>query len=74
MTDEPELESYEHLLGRKAYEAYCLSTNWKSAISGADLPQFDNTPPAVQNGWIRAAMEINTFVRFALSDRKEETK
>jgi len=42
------------------YEAYCESTGWKSAVTGAVLPQYDQCPPAVVAGWravADAAME-----------------
>lgn len=48
---------YGHLqwiqeLARKAYEAYCGQTGWKSAVTGADLPPWDNCPKAVRQGWV----------------------
>ena len=52
------MESEEHYLGRIAYEAYCESTGWKSAITGADLPAFQDTPQSVQTGWIAAAQAV----------------
>lgn len=52
------MESEESYLGRIAYEAYCETTNWKSAIPGADLPQFYHTPLIVQTGWIAAAQAV----------------
>ena len=52
------MEPEERFLGRVAYEAYCETTGWKSAITGADLPPFDKTPEAVQNGWIAAAQAV----------------
>lgn len=45
-------------LGRIAYEAYCKSTDGKSAITGADLPTFYDTPLAVQEAWVAAAGAI----------------
>lgn len=45
-------------LARKAYEAYCESTNWKSAITGAALPPFDNCPGGVKKGWIAVAKQM----------------
>ncbi len=45
-------------LARMSYEAYCGSTNWKSAITGADLPPFDNCPKEVKNGWIAVAKKM----------------
>lgn len=52
------MESEEYRLGRIAYDAYCESTGWKSAVSGADLPQFDDTTHTIQTGWILAAQAV----------------
>lgn len=52
------MESEECFLARTAYEAYCETTGWKSAVTGADLPQFYDTPEAVQTGWKAAAMAV----------------
>ena len=52
------MEPEETYLGRIAYEAYCATTGWKSAITGTDLPQFRDTPAAVQTGWIAAAQAV----------------
>ena len=52
------MESEENYLGRTAYEAYCETTGWKSAVTGADLPKFYDTPKAVQVGWIAAAQAV----------------
>lgn len=52
------MESEEYKLGRLAYEAYCATTDWKSAVTGADLPPFGKTPETVQRGWIAAAQAV----------------
>lgn len=52
------MEPEENYLGRIAYEAYCNTTNWKSAVTGADLPPFYETPATVQIGWIAAAQAV----------------
>ena len=52
------MESEESYLGRLAYEAYCGTTGWKSAVTGEDLPAFYETPKAVQNGWVAAAQAV----------------
>lgn len=54
--------AFDFKLARIAYEAYCETTNWKSAVTGAQLPDFLDCPAAVQNGWIAAASAINTEV------------
>lgn len=38
-------------IGSIAYNAYCEKTNWKSLISGADLPQCENLKPEIQQAW-----------------------
>lgn len=48
----------DYELGKIAYEAYCETTGWKSAVTGADLPPFEKTPEAVQKGWIAAAKAV----------------
>lgn len=52
------LPEERRLLARIAYEAYCETTGWKSAVTGADLPSFYETPEAVQNGWEAAAHAV----------------
>ena len=52
------MESEENYLGRTAYEAYCETTGWKSAVTGADLPRFYDTPQEVQKGWCSAAQAV----------------
>lgn len=57
----PESESpiqWMYELARKAYEAYCGSVGWKSAITGDDLPLFDNCPKAVKEAWIAATKAV----------------
>lgn len=42
------------------YEAYCEEAGWKSAVTGAPLPQYDQCPDAVKRCWratADAAME-----------------
>lgn len=57
------MESEESYLGRLAYEAYCGTTGWKSAVTGANLPAFYKTPEAVQAGWIAASQVVVKEVR-----------
>lgn len=45
-------EERELELAKIAYEAYCESTDWKSAITGDPLPQFNNCRPSVQKAWL----------------------
>lgn len=52
----------EYNLGKLAYNAYCKSTNWKSAVSGDQLPMFFNCPATVQTGWIEAAKALKVHL------------
>jgi hypothetical protein len=42
--------------GRVAYEAYCATTDWKSLVSGAPLPQWSEVKPEIKNAWENAAL------------------
>lgn len=61
-------------LGRIAYEAYCETNGWKSAVSGQALPHFYETPAAVQVGWIAAAAAVvgDLFPLCSESERPDE--
>ncbi len=52
------LTSADVRLGRIAYEAYCDSTEWKSAITGQPLPIFEQSPEPVRRAWIAAAAAV----------------
>lgn len=53
-------------LGEVAYNAYCASTDWKSAYSGAPLPPFDQQKPEVILAWEAAgSAALNHVVRAA---------
>lgn len=41
--------------GQIAYEGYCQHTDWKSLVSGAPLPPWDNLPDAIKAAWQTAA-------------------
>lgn len=40
---------------KSMYEAYAGHTGWKSAVTGADLPQWADVPQAVRDAWIAVA-------------------
>lgn len=44
-------------LAQLLYEAYCKATDWKSLVSGADLPQWVDMPAAIQDAWRAVATE-----------------
>ena len=45
-------------LAQIGYEGYCAKTGWKSAVSGDNLPQWQELPGAVKNAWFSAAKAI----------------
>ena len=45
-------------LGQIAYNAYCNSTNWKSLISGAALPQWPEVKLEIKTAWEAAAEAV----------------
>lgn len=55
----------EHL-ARIAYGAYCETTGWKSAITGANLPPYDNNIEAVKIGWRAAVKVVFQFCEYSL--------
>ena len=51
-------------LDREAYEAYCRHTNWKSLVTGEDLPQWDALPDAIRVAWrVSTARVIDQTLR-----------
>lgn len=44
--------------GQIAYEAYCGHTNWKSLVSGADLPQWAEVKPEIKAAWEAAGLAL----------------
>lgn len=57
------LLDYGH--ARRLYEAYCAATEWRSAVTGAELPQFDQCPLLVRYGWLQSAKAAHGFERSA---------
>ena len=45
-------------LAESGYSSYCKYTNWKSIITGDDLPKWNALPGAVKNAWFAAASGI----------------
>lgn len=48
----------EHRRGHLAYDAYRDAVGGVSAVTGADLPEFDDTNDQVKAGWIAAAKAV----------------
>lgn len=47
--------------GKVAYEAYCCKTGWKSLVSGAQLPSWDELKQEIRDAWEAAAMAVKNF-------------
>lgn len=45
-------------LGQIAYEAYCAQTGWKSLVSGAQLPPWEEVKPEIQIAWQASAQQV----------------
>lgn len=55
------MEDPDCYAGRLAYEAYCATTNWKSAVTGVDLPMFYDQKRDIRLGWINAARAVKSL-------------
>ena len=49
-------------LGQIAYEAYCESTDWKSLVSGHQLPRWIDTTVQIQMAWHAAANAVSAQI------------
>lgn len=45
-------------LGKIAYEAYCDSVGWRSAISGAKLPTWQDQNEQIKQAWCESACGV----------------
>lgn len=50
------MKSYR--LAKIAYEAYCRQTNWKSLVTGDQLPQFEDLRQEIKDAWWVAAQAV----------------
>jgi hypothetical protein len=59
-------------LGQVAYEAYCETTDWKSLISGSELPKWKDVKPEIKHAWEQSAEAVKNaygeYVKAALWD------
>jgi hypothetical protein len=53
LTDSPDFAR-----GRLAYEAYLDAVDGNSPVTGDALPDFEDCPELVQEGWIAAALAV----------------
>lgn len=44
--------------GRTAYEAYCDELDWKSGITGAPLPSYEDQDGKIIAAWEAAASKV----------------
>lgn len=44
--------------GQVGYEAYAAKTDWKSLVSGQDLPQWDALTPGIRDAWEASATAV----------------
>lgn len=58
--------------GQIAYEAYCNHTNWKSLVSGNDLPQWGAVNPDIQKAWSRSAQSVISNWSATLTENLDE--
>lgn len=49
-------------LARVAYEAYCDSVGWKSAVTGQELPIYEELPDIIKAGWASAAYTVKAVL------------
>lgn len=59
-------------LGEIAYNAYCASVGWKSAVTNSPLPEFVDTSSKIQQGWIEAALMVKNAVLRNTEGRAKE--
>ena len=45
-------------LAKVGYERYCAHANWKSLVTGDDLPPFDELSSNIQRAWLHATRAI----------------
>ncbi len=62
-------------IAQKAYESYCAYTEWKSVVTGDDLPQWEELPNKVKFAWLAAMTgAIESMVRIASEDELLDTE
>ena len=48
-------------LAEIAYNAYCEKTDWKSAVTGVQLPKWPEVRPEVKEAWKAVADEVSKY-------------
>ena len=59
-------EELEIKLGEEAYKGYCKSSDNKSLISGAVLPEWNELKVEIQTAWIEAAKAVLAYRQYCL--------
>lgn len=69
MSEQKTINGFSYKLGELAYNAYCgnKNINWKSKFSGADLPQFKDNLPEIQDAWAESAEAISEDILARIS-------
>lgn len=52
------LSQVSRTAGQIGYEAYCADTDWKSLVSGAQLPEWSALNPRIRQAWEVAARAV----------------
>lgn len=76
MSEQKTMNGFSYELGELAYNAYCgnKNINWKSKFTGADLPQFKDNSPEIQDAWAESAETISNDIlaRICLSFEQKD--
>jgi len=49
-------------MAQVGYESYSAYTGHKSAVTGCDLPKWDQLPASVRNAWFASAEGMTNFL------------
>lgn len=78
MSEQKTMNGFSYELGELAYNTYCANKNinWKSKFTGADLPQFKDNLPEIQDAWAESAETISNDIlaRIAISYEQKDMK
>jgi len=56
------IDAYIDDIGECAYNGYCETSNYKSLISGDELPTWDELPEKIKNAWINSALKVLSLI------------
>ena len=55
-------QEFTMMVAQKGYEGYCNATGNKSAVTGDELPAWDDLPGGVINAWYSAADAMISYM------------